>query len=285
MQQHDAVLDYYGRRLATCSSDRTIKIFEVENDTHRLTETLKGHDGPVWCVAWAHPKFGTLLASSSYDGRIIIWREGPPWGKSYDFGGHNASVNLVAWAPHEAGCILAGASSDGQVSVLEFKENQWVSSLFNAHAMGCNAVSWSPSVAPGAVASATGGQQTAPLKRFATGGSDCLVKIWEYASDSQSYNTIAELPGHQDWVRDVAWAPTILSKSYIASASQDKTVKIWTTSAANPTASAYTHSGYLISHANHEDRRLDSDYTFLRCCSLARQLVIERQHSRSQHGR
>lgn len=40
--QHDAVLDYYGRRLATCSSDKTIKIFEVEGDTHRLTETLKG---------------------------------------------------------------------------------------------------------------------------------------------------------------------------------------------------------------------------------------------------
>jgi protein transport protein SEC13 len=29
-------------------------------------------------------------------------------------------------------------------------------------------------------------------------------------------------------VRDVAWSPTVLSKSYIASASQDKTVRIWT---------------------------------------------------------
>jgi protein transport protein SEC13 len=43
--QHDAVLDYYGRRLATCSSDMTIKIFEVEGESHRLVETLKG------CVA------------------------------------------------------------------------------------------------------------------------------------------------------------------------------------------------------------------------------------------
>lgn len=44
--QHDAVLDYYGRRLATCSSDRTVKIFEVEGETHRLTETLKGYASP-----------------------------------------------------------------------------------------------------------------------------------------------------------------------------------------------------------------------------------------------
>lgn len=41
-RQHDAVLDYYGRKLATCSSDRTIKIFEIEGETQRLIETLKG---------------------------------------------------------------------------------------------------------------------------------------------------------------------------------------------------------------------------------------------------
>ena len=42
VKQHDAVLDYYGRKLATCSSDRTIKIFEIEGETQRLIETLKG---------------------------------------------------------------------------------------------------------------------------------------------------------------------------------------------------------------------------------------------------
>lgn len=32
----------------------------------------------------------------------------------------------------------------------------------------------------------------------------------------------------------MAWAPTILQKSYIASASQDKTVRIWTTDPSQP---------------------------------------------------
>lgn len=27
--QHDAQLDYYGKRLATCSSDKTVRIFNV----------------------------------------------------------------------------------------------------------------------------------------------------------------------------------------------------------------------------------------------------------------
>jgi hypothetical protein len=26
-------------------------------------------------VAWAHPKFGSILASCSYDGAVIIWQE------------------------------------------------------------------------------------------------------------------------------------------------------------------------------------------------------------------
>ena len=35
-------------------------------------------------------------------------------------------------------------------------------------------------------------------------------------------------------MRDVAWSPTVLQKSYIASASQDQTVRIWTSDASAP---------------------------------------------------
>ena len=29
----------------------------------------------MWQVAWAHPKFGSILASCSYDRKVIIWKE------------------------------------------------------------------------------------------------------------------------------------------------------------------------------------------------------------------
>jgi protein transport protein SEC13 len=74
-QIHCAELDYYGRRVATCSSDRTIKIFDVAGESHVHLADLRGHEGPVWQVAWAHPKFGSLLASCSFDHRVIIWKE------------------------------------------------------------------------------------------------------------------------------------------------------------------------------------------------------------------
>jgi protein transport protein SEC13 len=75
---HDVAVDYYGKRLATCSSDRLIKLFAVGAGDVPTTAlaTLAGHEGPVWQVAWAHPKFGSILASCSYDRQVIVWREG-----------------------------------------------------------------------------------------------------------------------------------------------------------------------------------------------------------------
>lgn len=73
---HDAQLDYYGRRLATCSSDRTVKVFDIVGETHTHLADLRGHEGPVWQVCWAHPKFGSVLASCSFDHRVIVWKEG-----------------------------------------------------------------------------------------------------------------------------------------------------------------------------------------------------------------
>ena len=185
----------------------------------------------MWCISWAHPKYGTILASSSYDGRILIWREqNATWQKIYEFTLHTASVNLIAWSPAETGCHLAAASSDGNVSVLTFENNSFSHVLFNAHgSLGANSVSWAPAMLPGALTGAQApGQQPGVVRRFVTGGSDNLVKIWTYSPATGTYDLTTTLKGHADWVRDVAWSPTPLSKSYIATASQDHTVRMWT---------------------------------------------------------
>ena len=42
--QHDAQLDYYGKRLATCSSDKTIRIFDViKGEAKGEPAILKGY--------------------------------------------------------------------------------------------------------------------------------------------------------------------------------------------------------------------------------------------------
>lgn len=50
------------------------------------------HEGPVWQVAWAHPTYGNILASCSYDRKVIIWKEeNGTWDKMYKYTGHNSS--------------------------------------------------------------------------------------------------------------------------------------------------------------------------------------------------
>lgn len=216
---HDAVLDYYGKRLATCSSDKTIKLFDIEGENHKLVETLVGHEGPVWQVSWAHPKFGSILASCSYDGKALIWKEQPEtrqWSIIAEHKVHQASVNSVSWAPHELGAVLLCTSSDGKVSVLDFKDDGTTSHvIFDAHAIGVNSASWSPIA------------EKNTERKFVTCGSDNLAKIWKFDTKENKYIEEARLEGHTDWVRDVSWSPSVLIRSYIATASQDRTVLIW----------------------------------------------------------
>lgn len=93
---HDAEVDYYGLRLATCSSDNSVKVYDIKSGASTLIDDLKGHFGPVWQIAWSHPKFGNLLASCSYDRKVIIWREQQrKWSKYYEYANHDSSVNSV----------------------------------------------------------------------------------------------------------------------------------------------------------------------------------------------
>lgn len=228
---HDAVLDYYGKRLATCSSDKSIKIFEVSDEGHKLVETLRGHDGPVWQVSWAHPKFGVILASASYDGKVLIWREEQgKWSVISEHTVHQASVNSVSWAPHEYGAQLLVTSSDGRISIVEYKEDATTSAIVidKAHDIGVNSATWAPPVLTSSSVVDTTEKQQQHERRFVSAGCDNLVKIWKFSPEAKTYTLEHTLEGHTDWVRDVAWSPSVLVRSYIASASQDRTVIIWT---------------------------------------------------------
>jgi len=189
----------------------------------------------VWQVAWAHPKFGSLLASVSYDRKLIIWKDNGnnAWDKVYEDSSADASVNSISWAPHVFGPMLATASADGYVQLYSYSadQKQWTITRFLAHAGGVNAISWGPETPPGALLASQNGRL---VKRFVTGGCDNRVAIWGYDEAKQTWEEQKVFSAlnenrHDDWVRDVAWAPSIgLPSSTIASCSEDKTVAIWT---------------------------------------------------------
>lgn len=206
------------------------------DNNYDMCATLTGHEGPVWQVSWAHPKFGTILASCSFDGSVMIHREMKPreWACLYKAAGlHKSSVNSCAFGPHEYGLVLASASADGTVSILNHQPNQtWTVDYLEDSALGVNAVSWAPF---GSFMDPDEPTKLVP-PRLVTGSCDNKLRLWigpeesggEWKQDtSMQFDTSRH--GHTDWVRDVAWANSLLpNHNQIASCSEDGTVLVWT---------------------------------------------------------
>lgn len=185
----------------------------------------------MWQVAWSHPKYGVLLASCSYDKKVIIFREDPStgqWGQVHVAANHESSVNSIAWGPHQHGLVLACASADGTVSTVEYRADGWHTGKFKVGDMSCNAVSWAPF---GHMGSLGGNDGKTPIQRLVTGGCDNKIKIWTLkpSLDEKPSTWTEELTidCHSDWVRDVAWAPnTGMMCNTIASCSENGYVYI-----------------------------------------------------------
>eukprot|EP00644_Phytophthora_capsici_P002227 jgi/Phyca11/114959/e_gw1.27.71.1 len=243
---YDIQMDYYGKRLATCSSDRTFRVYDVSKAIH-VVPLADDSAAPIHRVAWAHPKFGAVLALAAQDGKVYIYREElvqqgaggvgnvTEWRLKHVHEFHSLAVLSVAWAPYEYGLCLASASADGQVSFLTRMREGWVvsSSFRNSEeGMGCTSVSWAPYNSLGS----QGAQ--GPIQRVVTGSCNDAITIWQFVTAPQeggnpgnSYWEMVNTPlyGHNDWVRDVAWAPNVgIPANVIASGSDDHTVRIWT---------------------------------------------------------
>jgi protein transport protein SEC13 len=243
---HDCQLDYYGKRLATASSDRLVKLFDVVKtqtaDGSVTTEIkhrfdLQGHDGPVWAVAWSHPKFGSIIASCGYDSKVCLHQEvsAENWQLVYEYAGFESSVNSIAWAPNEYGLILGCVSSNGMIALLTLRDTNdltsWDVNVTQDSALGVNAISFAPYGALGSTTFMNTGDQeyTASIRRFAIASSDNTVKIYKIDDAISPYEPKHETTlNHNESVRDVAWAPSLgLPINTVASCSEDGVVKIW----------------------------------------------------------
>lgn len=196
--------------------------------------TVFRHEGPIWQVAWAHPKFGSLLASCSYDGTVIIWQESKRpsseanlptfsnvngekthahWAKVKTHRVHDSSgnllhiltitnfwpVNSISFAPHEFGLHLACASSDGKISVLSMDEKtgEWISQLFSAHQSGCNCVAWCPS-------STTSSLLSADFNNTKTSSSNTGQMVLASGGCDNVVKLWKYSPEHNQWILDAS---------------------------------------------------------------------------------
>ena len=98
-----------GRRLATVSNDKTLKIWDAT--TGEVVLTLRGQTQDLTGLACSPD--GRRLASVSQDRTVKIWNALKNTGKNNDYliyRGHKAEVNSLAWSPD--GKYIASGGDD-----------------------------------------------------------------------------------------------------------------------------------------------------------------------------
>ncbi|KAJ2656673.1 epoxide hydrolase, soluble (sEH) [Coemansia sp. RSA 1199] len=232
---HDIAYNFYGSRLATCGSDRCIKIWDWNRQTGLwiLNESIGAHDSSIVRLSWAHPEFGQVLASCSLDCTVRIWVEQETnmknssmrWRGLMPLGDSKAAVHSIAFAPEYSSLSIATGSSDGKVRLYSptdpVRLSNWtVNCMIDfvpggaTDADGPLCVSWCKS------------RFSSPHMLVVGGSKHKNVKIYQLLSNV--FVELLELAQYDSHVLDIDWAPT-MGRSYhlIATACADGHIRIY----------------------------------------------------------
>jgi WD40 repeat protein/energy-coupling factor transporter ATP-binding protein EcfA2 len=189
-----------GKRLASASEDKTVKVWDAHSGKEVLT--LKGHTAGIDSMAFSPD--GKHLASASFDKTVKVW-DAHTGKEALTLKGHSGAVRSVAFSPD--GKRLATTSADKTVKVWDAHTGKEVITLIKGHNRMRFSVAFSVAFSPDG-------------KRLASAGMDKTVKVW----DAHTGKEVLTLKGHTEWVFSVAFSP---DGKRLASSSSDKTVKIW----------------------------------------------------------
>ncbi|MHC5596893.1 MAG: nSTAND1 domain-containing NTPase [Nostoc sp.] len=182
-----------GKTIVSASNDKTAILWGRDGTKLR---TLTGHTDKVRSVSFSPD--GQMIATASFDHTVKLWKTSDG-GLIRTLNGHTAEVLSLSWSSN--GEAIATGSADGTAKIWQVSDGHLLRT-FSGYRDFVNSVSFSPDGKILAIASA-----------------DKTVKLWS-VSNGLLQKTLL---GHSAGVSSVAFSPD----GQIASASEDKTVRLW----------------------------------------------------------
>jgi WD40 repeat protein len=204
-----------GKTLATGSSDKTIKLWNL--DTGKEIRTLQGHDSYINSVSFSPD--GKTLATGSDDETIKLWN--PNTGKEiFTLQGHDSSINSVSFSINSK--TLATGSKDKTIKLWNVDTGEEIRTL-RGHNSYVNSVSFSPDG-----------------RTLATGSEDKTIKLWNLDTGKETRT----LRGHDSSITSVSFS---INGKTLATGSEDKTIKLWNLDTGKETHTLRGHDSYVNS--------------------------------------
>jgi len=183
-----------GSIVASSSSDRTIKLWDVESG--ELIRTLTGHKQHVGCISFSPD--GQTLASGCSDGTIKFWNVATGV-ETYSIAVNSNKINTIDY--HPDGNILA-FNIDNIIKLWDVNSNLEIGEL-GGHAERVRELVFSPD-----------------NNTLASGGNDDICNIW----DINSRQLQRSISGHTSDILSLVYSP---DGTILASGSEDRTTKLW----------------------------------------------------------
>jgi WD40 repeat protein len=213
-----------GRLLVSCSSDKTIRLWQMPDG--KPLATLTGHTDTVLRVTFSPD--GQLLASCSGDKTIRLWQmpDGKPLATLI---GHTAWVYGISFSPD--GRLLASCSDDKTIRLWQMPDGKPLVTL-TGHTAPVRGVSFSPDG-----------------RLLASCSLDKTIRLWQMPDGKH----LATLSGHTDSVDGVSFSP---DGRLLASYSWDKTIRLWQMPDGKPLATLTRHTDSVYDAIFSPDGRL-----------------------------